>query len=320
MGGCEPTAEVAQPPGIDPLVETTEPAPTPSPVATITATPSLLEVTVRPNPVDEPTSLPAATAVPQTPTPSTETYAIQPGDTLLGLALARGIELSELQALNPDVRAEALQIGQQIVVPAAPSVAPTDSGEAGGGTLVAGDPQVVAADPGLWVFGQVTSESDVALAPAQLTLTLLGADDVELTSASAWTAGRRIDARGTAPYAFYFPDLSDDGLVARVDIVAPGLAGVPVWPDLSATDVVVAAEDGATDISGRLVNGGDETVTDLLLTVTFYDDAGVYTGYRQLELPGALTPDASLPFQMAALPIRSTVDSVTIQIDARPAE
>ncbi len=321
--GCGRTAEVVEPPGVATLVGATAPVSTspPSPTAapaTVRVLPP--EATEPPVSLDEPTPLPEPTAVPPTPEPATETVAIQPGDTLLGLALARGIELSELQALNPDVRAEALQIGQQIFVPAASSTAPVASGGEDGWSIVAGDPVVVAAGPGLWVLGQVTNEGDVALAPAQLTITLLGEDEAELKSVPVWTAGRRIDAGSTVPYAFYFPDLSDDGLVARVTVVPPGLVGASLWPDLDATDVVVATAGGATEISGRLVNGGDQTVTDLLLTVTFYNAAGAYTGYRQLELPGAMAPGASLPFDMAALPIRSTVDSVTIQIDARPAE
>lgn len=277
------------------------------------------EATEQPAPLMEPTPL-EPTAVPPTPTPATETYAIQPGDTLLGLALARGIELSELQALNPGVQAESLQIGQQIILPAAPLAPPASTGESVSESLVSSEPQVVADEQGLWVLGQVTNDGVVALAPAQLTITVYGADGAELTTATAWTAGRRIDPGSTAPYAYYFPGLTAAGSTATVTVQPPGLAGVPTWPDLRVEDITISEGSGAVEVNGRLVNGGNQAIRDLLLTVTFYDAAGRYTGYRHLERSDTLKAGESVPIQMAALPIHSSVDSVVIQIDALPAE
>lgn len=320
LGGCQrsPAADLADTPA----------APAPTIVATGTATVApTVAPTALPTPGDEtanppadPTPPPAPASPSPTATPATETYAIQPGDTLLGLALARGVELSELQALNPDVRAEALQIGQQIIVPAAPQTAPVAAGTGASGSLTAGEPQVVALEQGVWVVGQVGNEGDLALAPAELTVTIRAADGAELTTATLWTAGRRIDPGGLVPYAIYLPGLDGDGATASLTVQPPGLAGAPQWPEISVEDLIVAEEDGATVISGRLVNAGVEAVTDLLLTITFYDPSGVYIGYRQSEQPETLAAGESLPIRLAALPVFSTVHSVEIQIDARAAE
>ena len=74
----------------------------------------------------------------------------------------------------------------------------------------------------------------------------------------------------------------------------------------------------AAEVRGRVINEGEKTVGDLLLTATFYDADGRYGGYRQLELPGELAPGEERPFSMAALPVRGTVDAVSVQVDARP--
>jgi LysM repeat protein len=42
------------------------------------------------------------------------TYTVKPGDTLGGIAEKTGVPLSELQALNPDLDAQALQTGEKV--------------------------------------------------------------------------------------------------------------------------------------------------------------------------------------------------------------
>lgn len=321
-GGCQRSPAVGESsnvPGLaTPTLAVAGTATAATPPAAPTAAPERDDLTAEPR--DDPTPLPAQTSSPATATPATETYTIQPGDTLLGLALARGVGLDELQALNPDVRAEALQIGQQIVVPASSQADLIVPDAETTGSLVAGEPQLVADEQGVWVLGRVLNVGDVALAPAELTVTVRAASGDELTTATLWTAGRRIDPDSFAPYAIYLPGLNGAGATASVTVQAPGLAGAPAWPDLSVDELVVATEEGATVVGGRLVNAGDMSITDLLLTITFYDSSGRYTGYRQLTLSDQLAAGDSRPIRLAALPVFSNVDSVEIQIDARAAE
>ena len=43
-----------------------------------------------------------------------DTYIVQPGDTLSGIAVKTGIPLLRLERLNPDIDAATLNAGQQI--------------------------------------------------------------------------------------------------------------------------------------------------------------------------------------------------------------
>jgi LysM repeat protein len=51
------------------------------------------------------------------PTPTPVVHIVQPGDTLLGIALQYGVTLDALQQINGVLRPETLQIGQQIIIP-----------------------------------------------------------------------------------------------------------------------------------------------------------------------------------------------------------
>ncbi len=85
--------------------------PTPTPTLTPTLTP-----TTTPTPTQTPTPTLSPTPVP-TPTPiPPETYIVQPGDTLLGIALEYGITVEELQAYN-DLDSDIIVAGQTLLIP-----------------------------------------------------------------------------------------------------------------------------------------------------------------------------------------------------------
>ena len=64
------------------------------------------------------TAGPAGTASPGPTTGGTKSYTVQPGDTLSGIAANQGVTLAALQAANPGVTAETLQIGAVLTIPA----------------------------------------------------------------------------------------------------------------------------------------------------------------------------------------------------------
>lgn len=94
----------------DALVEYLAPPPTATPEAAITGTTTTTETVAAANitPTVEATAAPVqAGAV---------TYTVQAGDTLFGIALDQGITLEELLANNPGVKAELLQLGQELII------------------------------------------------------------------------------------------------------------------------------------------------------------------------------------------------------------
>lgn len=66
------------------------------------------------------------------PCPGGFLYTIQPGDTYYRLALRYGTTVAAIQAANPGVNPNALQVGQQICIPVAPTTTPTVPPCAGG--------------------------------------------------------------------------------------------------------------------------------------------------------------------------------------------
>jgi LysM repeat protein len=78
-----------------------EPAATQRPPATRTARTATEPATTRSNP----------------PAPTTRTYTIEEGDTFETIAFDLDTTVERLQALNPEVDPNALQVGQRIIVP-----------------------------------------------------------------------------------------------------------------------------------------------------------------------------------------------------------
>ena len=98
-------------------------------VVVITATPThvtaeLLSQTNVPNTatsVESPISPTAASAQSVVPTPTYETYVVQSGDTLSGIAAQFGVRLETLLKVNNITDPKILEVGQVIVLPGKPS-------------------------------------------------------------------------------------------------------------------------------------------------------------------------------------------------------
>ncbi len=87
----------------------TQPPPNTLQEATLTPLPELVSV---------PTNIPSQNAIP---TPTDETYVVQPGDTLSGIAAQFGVQLQTLLRINQIADPNILEVGQVITLPAAPT-------------------------------------------------------------------------------------------------------------------------------------------------------------------------------------------------------
>ena len=103
----------------EPVRSAPAPAETPVPVATPTPSPTPT-ATPTPTPTPTATPTPAPTPTPE-PTPAAIEYTIVEGDTLWDIAEAYGVSVDAITALNPDLDAAALGIGQVILIPAGES-------------------------------------------------------------------------------------------------------------------------------------------------------------------------------------------------------
>ena len=128
------------------------------------------------SPTPSPTPTPAATP---TPTPAPQTYTVQAGDTLLGIAERFGITVEDLQSKNELADPNNIFVGQKLQLPQPGERVQADSPAAGGGG--ADDVYVVKAGDTLYAISQ---ELDVTVEDLATTN--------EITDPSQLFVGRRL--------------------------------------------------------------------------------------------------------------------------------
>ena len=128
------------------------------------------------SPTPSPTPTPAATP---TPTPAPQTYTVQAGDTLLGIAERFGITVEDLQSKNELADPNNIFVGQKLQLPQPGERVQADSPAAGGGA--ADDVYVVKAGDTLYAISQ---ELDVTVEDLATTN--------EITDPSQLFVGRRL--------------------------------------------------------------------------------------------------------------------------------
>src|SRR5512147_670531 len=174
-----------------------------------TPTPEALAV-ILPSPTPRSTLAPLAlTPIPTNtpaPTPTPVIHIVQPGDTLLGIALQYGVTLDALQQINGVLRPETLQIGQQIIIPTGSSGSSND----GGGTFLLPTPvpaPLVITNTAryqtpvgsLWVLGEVFNPTDQPLENVQVRVGLMNETGLEIGSDLTFTVLDFIPAGGRSP-------------------------------------------------------------------------------------------------------------------------
>lgn len=128
------------------------------------------------SPTPSPTPTPEATP---TPTPAPQTYTVQAGDTLLGIAERFGITVEDLQSKNELADPNNIFVGQKLQLPQPGERVQVDTPVAGGGA--ADDVYIVKAGDTLYAISQ---ELDVTVEDL--------ADLNEITDPSQLFVGRRL--------------------------------------------------------------------------------------------------------------------------------
>jgi len=299
LAGCQ-SASVATPAATLP--------PTPTPllgvdfVTRVMPTTAVIQTT--------PTPLPP-TAIPPTATPIA--YAVQEGDTLLGIAIDHQTTTEEITALNPDVDARLLSIGQIIILPQPAAVA----------IAVAGTPIPIQADienvvtyhtplGGMWVMGEVKNDGDAPIANVQVEVALLTPSGEVGAMQTAWVATAVISPNQTAPFAMLFPQQIDaQPVVSIVGGESVGDLG-DRYLALTAVDTTLEIVEDGVLINGRLRNNGTLSTTQISLTTTFYDADDAITGYDYRILGDEMLPEGVFLFSFIAAPPGGNTTAFTI--------
>jgi LysM repeat protein len=257
-----------------------------------------------------------------TPLPTPVIHIIEPGDTLIALAVKYGVSVEALQAANGNIQPEALSIGAPLVIPLssdAPIVRaanlPTPV------PIPVGAPVCYPLATGaLYCLAEVHNTGDVALENVSARITLAGADGLPLAEALAPAALDVIRPGESAPLAALFP--SAPGGVAAV-----GAALVSALPldDLAARYILLEipthtgeAIGSAWTVTGQIRNPSASDAAAVRLVLTLYDGADAVLGFRQTPLEGGLAAGAARDFTTTATALSGAAARYTIAAEGRP--
>ena len=257
-----------------------------------------------------------------TPPPTPIVYVIEGGDTLLGIALAENTTTEEILALNPALRPELLQIGQQIILP--PPSTPI-FGQAAATPLpleieVTQIQLYQTPSDATWILGEVHNRAPSWAENVRLAITITGPEGSRLDEAETWVAPQLIPPGGKAPFGLLWPAELPPNIQPLVSVVGGrGLAQPGDGRDNRYLELVVESADlspagEAIELSGRVVNIGSSTAGDLVVTASLYNGRGQLTGYVQLYLNESLAAGEQRSFTLKTTPPGGQVVEATYQV------
>jgi len=294
LGGCGQILAPPTPTGRAEVPATS--TATPTPAATRRATATLVPAT--------PSNTPTPTV---TPTPII--YTIKKGDTLLEVARAFGLTVSELQEVNGIEDPRRLWIGQEILIP--PREAGSEPTEVPTPTPVALRIEGLAfyATPAdsLWCLGEVVNLSTEPAEEVQVRVTLHNAQGELLATGAAFTQLDVLAGRGRSPFSILFTAPPSDFAQYQTQV----LSGVrsthlgPRYPSLALSDTSGGwLADGTYQVKGRVENTGQSEAEKVALIVTLYDAGGHVAGARSVGIDAELfLPGAIAPFDITLTPL-----------------
>jgi LysM repeat protein len=297
--------------------------PTPASLAVILASPTA-RPTFSPQMLTPiPTNTPA-------PTPTPVVHIVQPGDTLLGIALQYGVTLDALQQINGVLRPETLQIGQQIIIPIGELSASATGGEgrfllptpAPAAVVITNTARYLTPVGSLWVLGEVYNPTGEPIENVQVRVGLMDEGGREIASDLTFTVLDFVPATGRSPFGILFtePPQGVAGFQAIIVRAEPSYNNANRYAQLQVSAAQIERAGAAYRVTGTATNSGASNALDALIAVTIYDADHRVTGYRLLSLPDEqFTAGATAQFDVAVAPDPSAPDAAdfTAVVQAR---
>jgi LysM repeat protein len=263
--------------------------PTPASLAVSLATPTVLPTLIPQVLTPAPTNTPA-------PTPTPTVHIIQPGDTLLSIALQYGVTLDELYQVNGVLKPELLQIGQAVVIPVSGSAGRATNNNSGAVVAPTPPPLPVQVEHAaryqtpvgsVWVLGEVFNSTDQPIENVQVRVSLIDVTGTEVDSALPFVALDTIPPGGRVPFSVLFESppvnvIDFQAFVVRAD---PAYTHNTRYATLEVSDLQTKQEGTQYRVSGKVTNTGATNVAGAQTVITLYDDKGHVTGFRQYALP-----------------------------------
>lgn len=239
------------------------------------------------------TPLPPTPTYTPSPTPTPIIYEVQPGDTLLGIAIQYGVTLDALQRANAITNPSLVRVGQTLIIP---------TGDEASGALPVFEQQLLPtptpmpvqvqgvaryASPvgGEWCTGEVYNPTTSPLTNVQLEVALTAADGTALARLATLLSADYISAGERAPFAVLFPTTAGAARCVATPVRAEAIGPVTeFYRPLTVTDAQGAPQGARYVVRGRLWNQGADSLRFLNVVVTFYNKRGLVLGYRHQVL------------------------------------
>ena len=290
---------------------------TPTAMATLTPTPRPTATPRIATPIASPTP---------TVTPTPVIYSVQPGDTLLKIAIDFNQTTEAIQEANGIVDPRFLQIGQTLIIPPPKADANTPP------TPTSTPPPLnvtrinfqESAHGALWCLGTVENPGDTPLTEVVIETSLLDSSGIVLAREAAFTQLDVVQPGESVPFAILFE--SPPETFAQYQVLA--VAGIPLagqtryYFDLETIDLRGAPE-GINNyrIQGQLRNWGNADVETIRLVAIVYDAEKRVLAQRQAELAVTLLKaGATTPFQIDLIVSKGVVDHYEVLAQGLQAE
>lgn len=297
----------------------TPPAPTPT-----------VTIELRPAALNTPTGQPATAQAPLatdppptfTPTPIPSSYVIEPGDTLMDIAVLFGVTVDTLLLANPHVRPLLLQTGQQLTIPANGDQMETGMLLASPTPLplpVAGFGLYETPAGGLWALGEIVNNTPGPVENVRVAVTLYDADGSLFATRDSWVAPKMIPAGQSAPFAVLFSSAPAGPVRHRISL----LTGEPlVQPDEWYPHLVIKDQQGGPAgpvhrVTGTVLNDGNQPAEAVTLLVTVYNSQGQVTGFSQETLVATLPAQSEVRFDIRLSPGGPGTNHHTVAVSGR---
>lgn len=237
----------------------------------------------------------AAATIPVTPSPTATPFlhTIKKDETMLGIALTYGVELTDLLAANPAVDPHFMSIGVTLTIPISPETAasvPVITPV----PLELDEPACYrSADGGAWCFALAHNDLESAVENVSAVIGLFSDDGENIAAQAAVPPLNRIGPGDDIPLAVFFPPPLPGAFTAQVELLTAisinEQSGRYLNASVSLDETEILAGALAARVTGQVELLESDTVTQTLparviwITAVAYDEAGNMAGVRKWE-------------------------------------